>query len=302
MDPSICLYREYVTRSVPEKTLEHWASQYITYRYRSKAALWWPARGEDIQFGRLPSRAGKIVQIELKTTEVVRRGVHEVEVDLGQLWEYQRLPLGKQPFYAFPRPGADWPGDLGEAAAMAGLAVSELGYSRSKELWFANWMVVMTTEQVANVLSKELALHGSEKRGERRPLVRFAGTSEPRWGREAADPEVIRWRNFWSTLDRCGRDHWPQLIRLPAVVLDIRDGRELFGGRELYTRQQLRGLLDGAAGTQGDVGPLVILEPNPDGHYRRSDFLNSNSVRVGVAPNRGDTEQNDHRAVVSLDV
>ena len=38
--------------SVPEKTLEHWSSQYITYRFGTHAALWWPATGEDIEIGR----------------------------------------------------------------------------------------------------------------------------------------------------------------------------------------------------------------------------------------------------------
>jgi hypothetical protein len=34
--------------SVPEKTLEHWSSQYVMYRYQAKAALWWPTSREDI--------------------------------------------------------------------------------------------------------------------------------------------------------------------------------------------------------------------------------------------------------------
>ena len=49
--------------SVPEKTLEHWSSQYITYRYPSQAALWWPASGEDINVGCLPARPGMIVVV-----------------------------------------------------------------------------------------------------------------------------------------------------------------------------------------------------------------------------------------------
>jgi hypothetical protein len=64
--------------SVPEKTLEHWSSQYLTYRYRSKAALWWPASREDINVRWLPNRPGKAVQLELKTTTVVNPGLHDV--------------------------------------------------------------------------------------------------------------------------------------------------------------------------------------------------------------------------------
>ncbi len=31
--------------SVPEKTLEHWASLCVAYRYQSLAAQWWPVNG-----------------------------------------------------------------------------------------------------------------------------------------------------------------------------------------------------------------------------------------------------------------
>jgi hypothetical protein len=43
--------------SVPEKTLEHWASQYLLFRFRSKARVWWPAFGTDIDVRNLPSQA-----------------------------------------------------------------------------------------------------------------------------------------------------------------------------------------------------------------------------------------------------
>jgi hypothetical protein len=101
--------------SVPEKTLEHWSSLYLTYRYRSQVALWWPTRGEDIDVQMLPTTPGKAVQLELKTTTPAGTGLHDVNVDLGQLWEYSHKPLGRQPFYAFPgRTGTGtwlpWPG------------------------------------------------------------------------------------------------------------------------------------------------------------------------------------------------
>jgi hypothetical protein len=80
--------------SVPEKTLEHWSSHYLTYRNRSKVALWWPASGEDIRVGWLPARPGKIVQLELRTTTVVSPTLHDVKIDLRQLWEYRQRPIG----------------------------------------------------------------------------------------------------------------------------------------------------------------------------------------------------------------
>jgi threonine dehydrogenase-like Zn-dependent dehydrogenase len=42
----------------------------------------------------LPTRPGKAVQLELKTTTVAGAGLHDVSVDLGQLWEYRQRPLG----------------------------------------------------------------------------------------------------------------------------------------------------------------------------------------------------------------
>src|SRR5260370_26716845 len=96
--------------SVPEKTLEHWSSQYVIYRYRSKAALWWPASGEDIDVRWLPARPGKVVQLELKTTTPVGAWLHDLQVDLGQLWDNYQLPPGRQPFYAFP--WSEWYGNL----------------------------------------------------------------------------------------------------------------------------------------------------------------------------------------------
>jgi hypothetical protein len=158
--------------SVSEKTLEHWASQYINHRFRTHAALWWPATGQDIDVSWLPARPGKAVQLELKTTAVTGADTHEVRVDLGQLESYRRLPLGQQPFYVFPWP--DWPGKLEDNAATWGPPVTELAFSRSgTDWWFAHWMVAMTTRHVAEVLDEELKQHGSTERGKKKPLVQF---------------------------------------------------------------------------------------------------------------------------------
>ncbi|MEV6283479.1 hypothetical protein [Kribbella sp. NPDC051770] len=140
-----------MTVSVPEKTLEHWSSQYLNYRYRAKASLWWPAYGQDIDFGWLPRRPGKAVQLELKTTTVAGPMRHDVHIKLLQLWNYLCLPLSKQPFYAFPRP--TWGGILAEAATKSGVVASTLAFQRSgPDWWFAEWMVVMSARDVARVL------------------------------------------------------------------------------------------------------------------------------------------------------
>lgn len=188
--------------SIPEKTLEHWSSQYVTYRYRSKAALWWPSSGEDIDVRWLPNKPGKAVQLELKTTTVAGSGLHDVLVDLGQLWEYRQRPFGHQPFYVFPRP--DWHGNLAGVASARGRPVTELGFARSgRWWWFADWMLVLTTAQVAAILQRDLTAHGSRERGVRKRLVRFdVSRSNVTWGSGSAGaPQAVCWQ-------RC-RDHRP---------------------------------------------------------------------------------------------
>jgi hypothetical protein len=219
----------------------------------------------DIDFEHLPKRPGKIIQIELKTTEVVGRDIHEVEVDLGQLWEYCRRPFGHQPFYAFPRPRADWHGDL-RAAVEPDLSVTDLGYGRSGKWWFANWMLVLTTQQVAVILAKPLATHASRKRGVRARLVRFASGSAPIWGTGGAgDPGTVRWLDFWALIDRCGRPEWPQVIRLPA---------RLAGRWDAFSYRDLTALLSAAGRENPDAHEedLVRFEPNQGGEYWLPEF------------------------------
>lgn len=205
--------------SVPEKTLEHWISQYVMFRYHSKCSLWWPAAGQDLDFSALPTRPGKAVQLEVKTT-VASGANHEVKIDLGQLWDYCARPLGRQPFYVFPRP--DWTGTLQSDAVFRGLPVSELAFARSGRFWwFADWMIVMTTAQVAETLRTPLAVHGSSKRGKTKPLVKFSVVGRDTagiWadGTNGSDPKfTVRWLDFWRRLEMCGESDWPQTIRLP---------------------------------------------------------------------------------------
>jgi hypothetical protein len=157
--------------SVPEKTLEHWASLCVAYRYSSLAAQWWPGNGVDIDIQALPTQPGKAIQLELKTITPVGPGRHKVNVDLGQLWEYSRKPLARQPFYAFPgRTGTEnWPPQPGLTED-----ATELAVQRSKTgWWFGDWMVIMTTQQVADVLRQDLNAYNRRDRGESRCLVEF---------------------------------------------------------------------------------------------------------------------------------
>lgn len=282
--------------SVPEKTLEHWSSQYLTYRYRSKAALWWPANGEDVDVRWLPKTAGKAVQLELKTLTVAGRALQDVLIDLGQLWEYHQRPLGRQPFYAFPWP--DWTGSLTEAAIADGRSVTELAFARSGAgWWFADWMVVLTSAQVARVLEADLKAHGGPWRGNKARLVRF-DLSQPRngvtWGPRAAPPDIIRWRDLWPELQRSGRPDWPQLIRVPTRLLG-RSGRT-------YPYSLIADLLMQSSFTSDNAdlatGEMTTLVADGEGGFR----VELQPNRSGDQVTAGGAEDNEnHRQLVFLD-
>lgn len=197
--------------TVPEKTLEHWISQYITYRYRSHASLWWPAFGQDIDIRSLPVRPGKAIQLEVKTSTVTGPNRHDVHIDLRQLRRYRQLPFAHQPFYVFPRPY--WRGTLEQDAHRLGDQVTELAFKRSgRPRWFGHWMIVLTAEQVEAILSP----HPTDNRTRR--LVRFmiggVGVVTSEWA-NGATPSITQWSDFWDVLNRCGLPDWPQIVRLP---------------------------------------------------------------------------------------
>jgi hypothetical protein len=293
--------------SVPEKTLEHWSSLYLTYRYRSQISLWWPTRGEDIDVQMLPTTPGKAVQLELKTTTPAGTGLHDVNVNLGQLWEYSHKPLGRQPFYAFPRP--DWDGDLAAVARAQRprKEVTELAFRRSGSgWWFVDWMVVLTTGQVADMLRRELNAHGSRARDSKAQLVRFdvKNPANDVWGdpvSPAASPEVINWLDFWYELEQCGRDDWPQLILLPSLLVQRRDSTAEDPG--VYTHEEVAVMLRQAAdylppGRDGNL-PLVILEPVGDGLYRITGELSDEQAQPEPGDDAVDVPD-DNRQVVFL--
>jgi hypothetical protein len=252
---------------------------------------------------------GKAVQLELKTTTPTGAGLHDVHVDLGQLWEYSHKPLGRQPFYAFPRP--DWDGNLTAAAKaqQPRKEVTELAFRRSgPQWWFAEWMVVLTTRQVADVLRGVLNAHGKRDRSKVTRLVRFdvKNPANTVWGdpaSPAAPPKVINWLDFWYELEQCGRDDWPQLIRLPALFVDRkRDPAET--AHDAYTREEVAAMLRQAAdfpGQQEDgTMPLVTLGPAEDGNYRIVEELSDEPGQLG--PDDGTVGvRDDNRQVVFLD-
>ena len=236
----------------------------------------------------------------------------------AQIWEYSQKPLGQQPFYAFPSP--HWNGDLARRAKAAGLEVTELAFKRTRpssrsepSFWFADWMVVLTTAQVAAVLSRELAAHRSRRRGTRKRLVRFdvKNGTNALWGNPklpACPPVTVTWLDFWDELEQCGREGWPQLIRLPAPAVDrLRQRDPEFEGEDIYFRYEvaevLRGTADIAEYWQNGDHPYMTLTPDIRRGYR---LARDPAGDLGVSNQPGtddDTtgEPDDHRQVIFLD-
>lgn len=282
--------------SVPEKTLEHWVSQYLTYRYRSKVALWWPAYGVDVDVRSLPNLPGKAVQLELKTTTTTRTNPsqHSIDIDLGQLKSY--LTSQAPVFYVIPRP--TWQGELEAAARSAGLPAAEIAFSRSgQRWWFAEWMIVLTAKQVKEVLFPGGSVPAGATRGNRKRLVDFtigaSGSVSVSWA-NGVMPVTYEWRDFWTRLGQCGESDWPQIVRVP---------RSCVRGRSLMSRQEVFSALTGAAGSMDEEGQFVdevidfaavgndvfrIIEPSDsapvlsadseDDEYRQVVFLNARAL------------------------
>lgn len=158
-----------VTRSIPEKTLEHWSSMYMVNRFPN-ASLWWPADGEDIAFDLLQTAAGgdgkpgKVLLLEMKTTEwLPKLKQHRLTVDLDQLDKYLNSPrnLDLPVFYVFPVPF--WDGAFSAPSTAMPVTgtlyppdwwrqkADYLPYSLGYE-WFGNWLYVLPAELVAKAL------------------------------------------------------------------------------------------------------------------------------------------------------
>lgn len=200
-------------RSIPEKTLEHWTSIYLSNRFPN-AALWWPATGEDV-LAELPRLAetgpGKTLALELKTTEVTSAG-HKLLIDTEQLKRYLNPPFGPPLpiYYVFPVPCwsgslTSWHGWTPPAVGGVPLAPPEWWRLQAGASWFGKWLYVLSAQSVAAALSpgwrqQETAqlfvIKDPPSPGKKPPWRSlFAGMpgSEP-----------LRWRKFWDVAKRCG--------------------------------------------------------------------------------------------------
>jgi hypothetical protein len=168
-------------------------------------------------------------------------------------------------------------------------------------------MVVLTAGQVAAVLHRELAAHGSKKRRTTKRLVQFTVNPGQRkttctWGpsKKASGPEPVSWLDFWAELHQCGRPGWPQLIRLPA--------RGITNVRGPYASRQVAVMLRDAAARPpaewDNDEPLVTLEPDAEGNYQITEDPGEDLRRYGVdaaAEDGADKVYDDHRQIVFLD-
>lgn len=203
-------------RSIPEKTLEHWCSIHLSYRYRAKLRMWWPTAGEDIDVSGGPLVPGKRFWLELKTTEWNKTANrHDLSIDLDQLAAYGRNPVPD--FYVFPVPR--WEGVLGKSPKplWAGkLDPSDLAYeSHSFDKWFPHWLYVVPGSVLRGIVgglpSKPTTKPSStsKRKSAKKPknVLRIAEATRGKltWLIPAPKPdEVLLWRDFWRKMETCG--------------------------------------------------------------------------------------------------
>lgn len=300
-------------RSIPEKTIEHWASIYATYRYRSFANLWWPTHGEDIAVGGLRTRgAGKIFNLEIKTTEARPSGrEHLAEVRVSQLLKYLSKPVPT--YYVFPVP--DWHGPIHLPAAAAWLGAgpkTDLGFTRAGWRWFGEWTIVIPdyvlyaplaatyplTATVASNVSEPVFTATVGGAGGATRIVtmegHYTGWTPPFTAIPAGGPltPFYGWRAFWEDMDVCGGAGG-----LQSVFAVPRGGEHT-----KLTRSELRDRLATAAADQGPDQPLDFFvpavrtaEPDIDREYARSA---ADTIAIGDSNGEDAEESNTHLTTV----
>jgi hypothetical protein len=204
-------------RSIPEKTLEHWTSIYLSNRFPN-GALWWPTSGEDV-LAELPRLAasgpGNTLALELKTTEADGAD-HVLDIDTRQLTRYLTPPSGPPlpVYYVFPTP--HWTGPLTSQSGTAPTAPTgtaaappEWWRRRVGPPWFGDWLYVMSARSLAAALpptwntprrrkARLFTLNGSHMVG-----------GAPAWASLFSRTLATRpgaWTRFWKVVARCGPD------------------------------------------------------------------------------------------------
>ena len=201
-------------RSLPEKTLEHWISTYVQYRYRSNASLWWPTQGEpDITVG--DGRLGKSFGLEVKTAQPTSANSvkHDVEINLVQL----NLNMTQMTAYYYVIPLPPWAGSLERRVSrpwLGGTPRSDLGFKRSDEKWFGKWVIVVSALDLFRA-------YGSPASQEKHfKVLRYdSATRETLWTPSATpipSGHISSWSDFWRLMEKCGSDWMPAQFTVPA--------------------------------------------------------------------------------------
>lgn len=221
---------------LPEKTLEHWVSLYINYRYQSHANLWWPAHGEDIKANSLPPKSGKFVLFEIKTAEfdASRHHISRVVIDVAQ---WRRYSQRDEPVaYVFPIP--HWSGLLLDQTLPTPHITPDLAFSRvGSPYWFIDWTRVLSVDEVGSIIGQS----GQQQATATLVSVNFnngnhtienrGNMPKPVWGRSKTKtmtpPNLTE---YLANLESCGGTGQVdvpllgQIIRLPENLV----GREDF--------------------------------------------------------------------------
>ena len=202
-------------RSIPEKTLEHWTSIYLSSRFPN-GAMWWPTSGEDV-LAELPRLAGsgpgKTLALELKTTEATSAG-HVLWIDTHQLDRYLNPPFGPPLpiYYVFPLPHwtgplTSWSGTTPAAPTAMTAAPPEWWRRRVGWPWFGDWLYVMSAQSLSEALPPKwrTSPRAKEKLFALNPCP--AGASVSSWTRLFARTPTaapMRWTSFWTVVTQCG--------------------------------------------------------------------------------------------------
>lgn len=205
-----------MTRSLPEKTFEHWCSIHLNYRYRAHLQMWWPAVGADIDAVAIPGAFGKRIWLELKTVEWNPAGNrHDLSIDLRQLQAYG---AGAVPdYYVFPAP--PWRGVLGEPLSsrwLAGLQTPLIAYqTRSREKWFADWTWVVPGHILRDRLAAELLAARNRPTGSTLRVAEIRDGALTWLPPGLAGTRPIRWKDFWRRMETCGSSELPAQFVVP---------------------------------------------------------------------------------------
>lgn len=264
-------------RSIPEKTLEHWTSIYLSSRFPN-GAMWWPTSGEDV-LAELPRLAasgpGKTLALELKTTEA-NGSNHVLWIDTRQLDRYLNPPFGPPlpVYYVFPLPHwagplASWSGTTPAAPGAMTAAPPAWWRRRVGWPWFGDWLYVMSAQSLSEALPPNWAAPSRTRARLFTPSTSHTVGTTPDWtSLFARTPTAapIDWASFWVAVTHCGPDdgvRWRTIAgegNRPDRILVLSDNEErMWQFGQLLDRPLLE--LEPLAAEDGGTERVVLHVP-----------------------------------------